>query len=218
MINITIGDYTVACHVQYSRRGKVSMRMESNGLLTVQAPNGTTAAEIVRIVQRHGDWINEQQHRLASQHPLPQTRAYEDYGTFMLLGQEQPLQKLIDVTDADEQQLRTRLKRYYFMTCKRIIHERITAYQQQLRVKPASIEIVESTTRWGSCSADKKLTFNYRLAMAPVEVIDYVIVHELCHLLHMNHDRSFWRKVGSLMPDYKQKEQYLAQYGRYMTL
>jgi hypothetical protein len=54
--------------------------------------------------------------------------------------------------------------------------------------------------------------------MAPVEVIDYVIIHELCHLLHMNHDRSFWRKVGSLMPDYKEKEEYLARYGRAMTL
>ncbi len=218
MMNIPIGDTTIACHVEYSRRGKVSIQMESNGLLTVKAPNGTTEADIIRLIQRYSQWIAEQQQRLANRRVLPETREYDDYGTFMLLGKEQPLQQLIDVTDGDEEELRARLKRYYFTTCKRVIQERIVPYQQQLRVKPASIEIVESTTRWGSCSSTKKLTFNYRLAMAPVEVIDYVIVHELCHLLHMNHDRSFWRKVGSLMPDYKEKEQYLAHYGRYMTL
>ena len=54
--------------------------------------------------------------------------------------------------------------------------------------------------------------------MAPIEVIDYVIIHELCHLLHMNHDRSFWRRVGSIMPDYKEKEEYLERYGHSMSL
>jgi hypothetical protein len=54
--------------------------------------------------------------------------------------------------------------------------------------------------------------------MAPIEVIDYVIIHELCHLTHMNHDRSFWRRVGSVMPDYKAKEEFLARYGQAMTL
>ncbi len=218
MMNITIGETTIACHVEYSRRGKVSIQMESNGLLTIKAPNGTAEADIVRLVQNHGEWIQEQQSRMARRRPLPETREYDDYGTFMYLGKEHPLQSLIDVTNADEEELRSRLKRYYFTSCKRIIQERMAPYLRELRVKPASIDIVESTTRWGSCSSDRKLTFNYRLAMAPVEVIDYVIVHELCHLFHMNHDRSFWRKVGGLMPDYKEKEKYLAQYGRYMTL
>jgi predicted metal-dependent hydrolase len=82
----------------------------------------------------------------------------------------------------------------------------------------STIEVVESKTKWGSCSSDKNLTFNYRLAMAPIEVIDYVIIHELCHLLHMNHDRSFWRRVGSIMPDYKEKQDFLARNGHSMTL
>ena len=125
---------------------------------------------------------------------------------------------IIETWDLNEEELRLKLKKFYFSSCKKIIGERIHSYQTELRVKPKSIEIVESTTKWGSCSSDKKLTFNYRLAMAPVEVIDYVIIHELCHLLHMNHDRSFWRKVGGLMPDYKEKEAYLTRYSRAMTL
>jgi predicted metal-dependent hydrolase len=54
--------------------------------------------------------------------------------------------------------------------------------------------------------------------MAPLEAIDYVVVHELCHLQHMNHDRSFWRLVGSILPDYKKREEYLSKYGQFLTL
>lgn len=54
--------------------------------------------------------------------------------------------------------------------------------------------------------------------MAPIEVIDYIIILELCHLTHMNHDRSFWRRVGSIIPDYKENEEFLARHGQAMTL
>ncbi|MDF2859192.1 MAG: hypothetical protein K0Q87_5043 [Neobacillus sp.] len=54
--------------------------------------------------------------------------------------------------------------------------------------------------------------------MAPIEIIDYVVIHELCHLIHMNHDRSFWRRVGSIIADYKEKQEFLARFGNYMTL
>ncbi|WP_411346255.1 M48 family metallopeptidase [Paenibacillus sp. WLX1005] len=218
-MNIIINNESIHCHVEYSKRKKVAIQLDPNGLLTVKVPNGTSDEDITRFVQRNSKPILDYLHKLAERQPLPETRTYaEAEDTFMYLGKEQPLQSLISVEDADEEELRVRLKKFYFTSCKKIILERMQPYMQQLKVKPKSVDIVESTTRWGSCSYDKKLTFNYRLAMAPIEVIDYVIVHELCHLLHMNHDRSFWRKVGGLMPDYKDKEEYLARYGRYMSL
>ena len=146
------------------------------------------------------------------------TRVYEDKGKFLYLGKECFLHELIETSELKEEELNKNLKKFYFSSCKKIVGERINRYQIQLRVKPKTIEVVESKTKWGSCSSDKNLTFNYRLAMAPIEVIDYVIIHELCHLMHMNHDRSFWRRVGSIMPDYKEKEEYLARNGRSMTL
>ena len=78
--------------------------------------------------------------------------------------------------------------------------------------------IVDSHNAWGTCNSLKELTFNYRLSMSPLPVIDYVVVHELCHILHMNHDRSFWRKVGTFDPDYKNHEAYLTRFGGVMTL
>lgn len=171
------------------------------------------------MVERNGKMIVEKLQSLEAARETPKMiRAYEDEGKFLYLGKYYSLHELIETAELSEEQLQLKLKKFYFSSCKKLIGERITRYQTQLRVKPKSIEIVESRTKWGSCSSDKKLTFNYRLAMAPVEVIDYVIIHELCHLLHMNHDRSFWRRVGSLMPDYKEKEEYLARYGGAMTL
>ncbi len=136
----------------------------------------------------------------------------------LYLGKFHNIHDLIETRELNEEELKRNLKKFYISSCKKIVGERIKKYQMQLRVKPKTVEVVESIAKWGSCSSSKNLTFNYRLAMAPIEVIDYVIIHELCHLIHMNHDRSFWRRVGSIMPDYKEKEEFLARYGHLMTV
>lgn len=204
-------------NVQYSNRKKISMHIDTIGHITVKAPKGTSEELIVSAMERHGKLIVDKLKALEKAREAPKTREYQDAGKFLYLGHEHFLHELIETGLANEEELKKSLKKFYFSSCKRIVGERIERYQKQLKVKPRSIEIVESLTKWGSCSSDKKLTFNYRLAMAPIEVIDYVIIHELCHLLHMNHDRSFWRRLGSIMPDYKEKEAYLARHGHSMT-
>ena len=148
---------------------------------------------------------------------FPKNTEYQERRRFLHLGKPYFLHELIETKDLNEEELKRNLKKFYTSSCKKIVGERINIYQTQLRVKPKTVEVVDSATKWGSCSSTKKITFNYRLAMAPIEVIDYVIIHELCHLLHMNHDRSFWRRVGSIMPDYKEKQQFLDRYGYALT-
>jgi predicted metal-dependent hydrolase len=210
----------ISFNVQYGKRKKISLHIDSIGHITVKAPKDTSEEMITRAVEQHGRLILDKLQAIAKARETPKAKEYQENGEgkFLHLGKEYFLQELIETSGLSEEELRVNLKKFYFASCKKIVGERIVRYQTMLRVKPKSIEIVESVTKWGSCSSDKKLTFNYRLAMAPVEVIDYVIIHELCHLLHMNHDRSFWRRVGSLMPDYKEKEEYLARYGYSMTL
>ena len=136
----------------------------------------------------------------------------------LYMGKEYMIEELIKASDLEEEESEKRLKKFYISSCKKIVGERIKIYQQQLRVKPKAIEVVESNKQWGSCNSNREITFNYRLVMAPLEIIDYVVVHELCHLLHMNHDRSFWRRVGSILPDYKKRQEFLNMYGNYLTL
>lgn len=75
------------------------------------------------------------------------------------------------------------------------------------------ITVRDQKTRWGSCSSKGTLSFNYRLLFAPPRVLDYVVVHELCHLTYMNHSRDFWNKVASVMPDYLTCKRWLRDHG-----
>lgn len=220
MLTIELNNHSINCHIQYGKRKKVSITMDLPYMVTIKAPNGTNEDMIRQLVEQHGDVILKKSALMQRALDGPQAKEYEDEGKgkFLLFGKEHALHELIPVEGLTEEELRANLKKFYFAECKRMIGQRIGRYQQELKVKPKSIEIVDSPTKWGSCSWDKKLTFNYRLAMAPLEVIDYVIIHELCHIHHMNHDRSFWRRIGSIMPDYKTKEDYLMRNGRAMTL
>jgi predicted metal-dependent hydrolase len=218
VMKIEFENNIIEFNVQYGNREKITIHIDSLGLITVKVPKETSKEIIISAVEHHGKWILEKSHNIAEARETPKTREYQDEGKFLHLGKEYFLHELIKTSELNEEEPKKTLKKFYFSSCKKIVGERINIYQIQLRVKPKTIEVVESRTKWGSCSSDKKLTFNYRLAMAPIEVIDYVIIHELCHLIHMNHDRSFWRRVGSIMPDYKEKQEFLERYGHSMTL
>ena len=145
-------------------------------------------------------------------------KSYNDEGQFLYLGKLYFLNELIETQGLSEEELKIKLKKFYIKSFKKIVNKRVKLYQEELRVKAKSIEVNESISKWGACTSTKKITFNYRLVMAPMESIDYVVVHELCHILHMNHDRSFWRKIGSVLPDYKKRQAYLENYGSLMKL
>mgnify|MGYP001430072983 CR=1 FL=1 len=217
-MKIQLDNQIIDINVLYGVRKKLAIQMDAMGRITVKAPNDTRDEVIEQAVKQHEQEILKRLQAIAKAQAVPKTRVYQDEGKFLHLGRYYALQELIDTEGLSEEELRLNLRKFYFASCKKVIAERIKPYQTMLKVKPKSIDIVESATKWGSCSSSKKLTFNYRLAMAPLEVIDYVIIHELCHLTHMNHDRSFWRLLGSIMPDYKDKEAYLARHGQAMTL
>ncbi|MET3659279.1 M48 family metallopeptidase [Sporosarcina psychrophila] len=217
-MKVEIENEIIEFNVQYGNRKKLAIQIDSFGFITVKAPNDTSKEMIVSVIESKGKRILEKIHEIEVAREAPKAREYHAQGKFLYLGKDRFLHELIDSSELNEEVLKRNLKKFYIASCRSIIEERIKIYQKQLKVKPKIIEIVESKAKWGSCSSDKKLTFNYRLAMAPVEVIDYVIIHELCHILHMNHDRSFWRRVGSIMPDYKEKEEYLARHGYSMSL
>lgn len=217
-MQIQIKNKTIDFNVLYGKRKRISIHIDSLGLITVKVPKNTSEEIILSAVEQHGKWILEKLRSNAEARQIPKAREYQEAGKFLYLGKEYLLHELIQTGELNAEGLKRELKKFYVSSCKKIVGERIIRYQTQLKVKPKTIEIVESRTNWGSCSSNKKLTFNYRLAMAPVDVIDYVVVHELCHLLHMNHDRSFWRLVGSIIPDYKEKQAFLARHGQSMAL
>lgn len=89
----------------------------------------------------------------------------------------------------------------------------ITQMKSRLPMLPSSISVRQYRSRWGSCSSGGELKFNYLLAMAPRQVFDYVVVHELCHLKHMHHGQQFWHMVADYCPQWQQQRQWLKQHG-----
>lgn len=217
-MRIEFEDFTIDCDVQYGKRKKLMINIDTSGFVTIKAPNNTSEEVILSTVKPLGKKIKLKLDEINSIRGKFGEKTYDENGKFFHLGKEYSLDELIETEGLSEHELKERLKKFYINSCKKVVADRVKIYQKALRVKPKTIEVDESKTKWGSCTSDKKITFNYRLAMAPMESIDYVVVHELCHLEHMNHDRSFWRLVGSILPDYKERQAYLSKYGSFLTL
>jgi predicted metal-dependent hydrolase len=100
---------------------------------------------------------------------------------------------------------------WYMRQADKKIRERIPLYAAKLGVRPESIEIKNQRAQWGSCSRSGTVRFNWKIAMAPAAIMDYVIIHELCHLIHSNHQSQFWSKVQSVIPDYKIRKEWLKE-------
>ena len=94
--------------------------------------------------------------------------------------------------------------------------ERTVLYAERMQVSYGRITIRDQKTRWGSCSAAGNLNFNWRLVMAPGEVLDYVVIHELAHRREMNHSAAFWNIVESEMPDYRRHREWLKKNGGFL--
>jgi predicted metal-dependent hydrolase len=107
--------------------------------------------------------------------------------------------------------IKKRLVNWYFSSASGLAAQRLRRYRNMLNIEPAGIIIRNQQKRWGSCSSTGVLRFNWRIAMAPVSIIDYVIVHELCHLKEKNHSREFWRQVSLAVPDYQKRRKWLKE-------
>jgi predicted metal-dependent hydrolase len=95
---------------------------------------------------------------------------------------------------------------------KKLLKDRVTEINKHYQFSFERISIKQHETRWGSCSSKKNLNFNYRLYFLPLQLVDYVVAHELSHLKHMNHSKDFWDCVAQTIPDYKQRRSELKQY------
>lgn len=123
----------------------------------------------------------------------------------------------ICLTPAELKRLEALEKRYRSAARNRF-EQRCAYYRLITGGTYTAVTIRDQKTRWGSCSSRGTLSFNYRLIFAPSQVLDYVVVHELCHLTHMNHSKEFWNMVSSVMPDYKAHRKWLKEHGSELTL
>ena len=108
------------------------------------------------------------------------------------------------------------LFKWYFFESEYNLNKTVTYYKDLMDVSVNNIKISEYKSKWGSCNITKKLTFDWRIIMAPEQVIRYLVVHELSHIRHPNHSRSFWSNVESFIPDFNIHRKWLSKNGKFL--
>ena len=121
------------------------------------------------------------------------------------------------LTNAEVKRLAA-LEQRYRDSARAVLESRVAYIHQITGGSYSSVTVRYQKTRWGSCSSRGTLSFNYLLIFAPPGILDYVVVHELCHLTHMNHSKDFWDMVARVMPDYRIRKQWLRDHGQELTL
>lgn len=105
------------------------------------------------------------------------------------------------------------LQKFYQKQGEIYLKERVAYYEEKMNIAPKAIRVFNLRGNWGSCTSQKNINFHYKLMMMPPSIIDYVVVHEMCHLVHMNHSKDFWGLVECFYPDYKKCRTWLRENG-----
>jgi predicted metal-dependent hydrolase len=214
--------------IVHSRRTTIALVVERDGSLTVRAPLRMAAARIQTFVESHRAWITKNQAKVKSALPASPKR-FAEGETFLYLGLSYPLAILprqrpaLTFDGATFRLAKSALPkadqafvRWYKAQAAQLLFERISTFAAQFGFRYQKIRISSARTRWGSCSSRGTLSFTYRLVMAPMQVVDYVVLHELVHTQIRNHSKTFWNKVGELMPDYKIRLTWLKKNGKFL--
>ena len=164
-----------------SFRKSYSITVERDGTVTIRAPFFMSERKIREIFEERKEWIEKAQKKIASR--------------------SERLNSLTPITSSEIKTLK--------VTAKPIITKKVRHFADKMGVEYGKITIRCQKTRYGSCSAKGNLNFNCLIMLMPEKIIDYVIVHELCHIKEMNHSRRFWNVVESVLPDYKERRKWL---------
>ena len=214
-----------------ARRRAISILVDEEGL-RVGAPWEATQSAIERLLRRHAEWVlrklEEWQVRRAP------ARRWTDGEPLMLLGESfalkldparaaiqlQEAQLIVGTAECGPAAVAKHVHEWLHAQALACFRERVDHYRRLLGVQPCpDVHLSSARTRWGSCHVSGRIHLNWRLIQMPVRILDYVVAHEVAHLIEMNHSQRFWRIVGKLVPDYAARRKELRRDGhRYLLI
>lgn len=212
-----------------SKRRTIALIVERDGTLTVRAPMRASHRLIQQFIHEKADWINRTREKINSS---VQTSSHQYAGgeKFLFLGSsfnlklvkpQRPSLQFEDgfsLSQTVQKRGEAAFTRWYKERAYEVIFERVEQFAHKYGFSPKQVKISSAKTRWGSCSPAGTLNFTWRLVMAPLDVVDYVVVHELTHLRVKDHSRKFWKAVESVYPEYKKQRKWLRMNGEKLNL
>jgi len=224
-------DGQIAYEVVRSRRSTADIIIERDGSVLVRAPEGADDEQVEDIVKSKHYWIYQS---LAEWRDLNATRVLREYKNgegFLYLGRAY---RLLLVSDQDEAlslrngrfclrrdavdrgeiaAAKAAFQQFYVSRGIERLTARVKYYAPKVGVSPRAVDVRELGNRWASCSPAGDLAFHWKCMMAPQTIIDYLVVHELCHFRHRDHTDAFWNEVDKVMPEYRERKDWLRKQG-----
>jgi len=213
-----------------TRRRTVELIVTEDARLVVRAPLRTPRGFIDDLIDRKREWIFRKMSEAGSR-AAPPPRQFRNGETLLYLGRHYKIQ----VTDSAGIYVQLRdekfqipkqvlpyaarfMKTWYKKEALKLIRERCRYFSNIFGYAPKSVSISNAEKRWGSCGPGGTLNFSWKLIMAPPEVVDYLVVHEMAHVLHPNHSKLFWATVETILPDYRSNRKWLKQNGHLLAI
>ncbi len=221
---LLVGDFVLEYSLRRSTRRSIGFMIDDEGL-RITAPKRISIAEIDNAIHAKQHWIlsklKERRERRAARLEKPPVE-WVDGARLPYLGSDISLRLLVGgrnrssydaetrtlsiilVPGATEELLKERVKAWYQQEAKQLFVQRLDLYAERLGVRYSAFGLSSAGTRWGSCTAERKIRLNWKLIHFSLPLIDYVIAHELAHILEMNHSARFWNTVGLIYPEYEE--------------
>lgn len=213
-----------------SKRKTFALEIKQDATLIVRAPEYASAEAIQRVVYKKRFWIREKQEFMRRKYRKITPKEFVNGEGFLYLGKfhklnivdnaKSPLNfnGVFELSRDHIQQAKELLIDWYKEQAYTKISERISWYSSISGLSYNRISITDAQKRWGSCSPGGNLNYSWRLIMAPLRVVDYVVVHELAHLEEKNHSDKFWSKLRIMLPEYEQHKKWLEENGHLLVL
>ena len=200
--------------------------------LQIRVPNRVRDRKIVEILETKKRWIRNKAIQLQSQ-PISKKREFISGESFALFGKNLKLKVLeggrvgtkldgdylltnvraSEIGEVRKFRIKTYIEKWYIQEAYKRLEEKVIRYSEIIKVSPREMKVRNYKTRWGSCDKRGRLTFNFHLIKAPHSIVDYVVVHELCHILQPNHSKLFWNEVAKYDPSFKNHKKWLKDNG-----
>ncbi|WP_297518861.1 SprT family zinc-dependent metalloprotease [uncultured Clostridium sp.] len=188
----------------------VSIEVDNKGKTIIRMPKKISKENIDKILSKRFEWIKENVEQIKKKNNFVITRSFEEGEKFLYLGELYILvfakEEKIDIEKkiiyAKKENTKKSLEKLYKILARDYIIGRVDYFSSNFREEAKIIKIKNQKRRWGSCSFDNNLNFNFKIIMARKEIVDYLVIHEMSHMPHKNHSSDFWNQVKKIIPDY----------------
>lgn len=237
-ISFLYKEENISVKVTYRKRKNISIRIIPKSTIEIISPRSVPISFLKKVLDEKASWIMKTLDKFENIDESFKNRKYINGEIFYYLGKEYELkiiedkninnknnnycyidikkENLIITTNNNEAEyIKNELKKWYKIESEKIVIQRLEVLKKENSIMnqltPNIIKIKEQKRRWGSCTSNKDIYINSRISMARIDVIDYILVHEFSHLVHMNHSKEFYNFVGSILPEFRECEKWLKE-------